>query len=195
MVLENCHLEAEHMAAFIARHRSTLVEFRFEDVSLRNGSWASTLEPLRVLKRMERERDRKALELQRRAEVDRREREGRERRGSEGRSSGETLCDEGASVMDVPCMMESPVRRKISGGVVGGKFAEMEEEPIIMETLEPQEAPGPWIVGMGRGLGVKKWFGGGATTKKMGAGGVVRHERKVSDHLKRVLNGGIFAWR
>jgi len=160
MELENCILDAEQIAAFIARHRGTLVEFRFEDVALRNGDWASTLDPLRKLKKLERTRRRAEFEAQppRRA-LKRRE------------SDEETLCDE----MDVPCIMVSPV----------------DHEPMIMDTLEPQEMSVPWTMGgLSKNLGMRKWFGG-AKSKPNG----VKHERKVSDHLKRVLNGGIFAWR
>jgi hypothetical protein len=74
--------------------------------------------------------------------------------------------------MDVPCML-SP--------------CDLPPEPIIEGTLEPQEEEiGGWPR-LGANLGVKRWFGKG----KMRA----RHERKVSDHWKRVFNGAIFPWR
>jgi hypothetical protein len=150
MTLENCTLDAEQIAAFIARHRQTLIEFRFEDVTLLRGDWHSTLDPLRALKRMERQREAAARRL------------GRERSDSDS-----TLC---AEEMDVPIMLLK-------------EMPSLEDEPIIEETLEPQHPPAQWI---GRGLGMRKWFGG-----RKG----VKHERKVSNHLKRVLNGGFFAWR
>jgi hypothetical protein len=170
MSLENCVLDAEQIAAFIARHRASLIEFRFEDVTLRNGDWAGTLEPLRVLKRLERSRQR----------AERQQEEALRRAASES-----TLCEgQDAEEMDVPVMFLKEV---------GGKGVMFDEEPVIMETLEPQEVPGQWAVGgIGKSFGMKKWFGVG---KAKGNGQGVKHERKVSDHLKRVLHGGIFPWR
>jgi hypothetical protein len=177
MELENCELDSEQIAAFIARHRASLVEFRFEEVTLRNGDWASTLEPLRVLKRLERSRHRRRQQQETAAAAT-------VVTGMRDlcAASDSTLCN--ADEMDVPVMLMKEV---------GKDFDEEEEEPIIMETLEPQEASVPCIMGgLGRNLGMRKWFGG---RKTKGNVGVVRHERKVSDHLKRVLHGGIFTWR
>jgi hypothetical protein len=167
MILENCELDAPQIAAFIARHRGTLTEFRFEDVYLRNGDWATTLDPLRKLKRLERAKHVAALAASQ-----------RRRAGSAG--SEDTLCDEDG-MMDVPCVMHR--EKELSVHV-----CELDEEPVILGTLEPQVVePEPWV------SGVKRWFGVGSRRNE--GPGVRKHERKVSDHLKRVLNGGIFGWR
>ena len=46
MELENAVMDSEQIADFIHKHRRTLVEFNFEDVKLRQGSWDDALEPL-----------------------------------------------------------------------------------------------------------------------------------------------------
>jgi hypothetical protein len=159
MTLENAAMDAEQVAAFVAEHRKTLVEFSFEDVSLRNGDWASALELLRRAKRAE-----------------------ARRRGAphpgmrhEGAASPKLYgaldrrCVVSSDVMDVPCML-SP--------------HDLPPEPVIEGTLEPQvEGPAGGWRALGESLGVGRWFGKG------------RHERKVSDHWRRVLNGSVFPWR
>jgi hypothetical protein len=157
MTLENAVMDTEQVAAFITQHRKTLVEFCFEDVSLRNGDWASTLEPLRELKR---------AEMRARAGSGRPHGHAPRR---EPHSPAHRRCVVSSDIMDVPCML-SP--------------CDLPPEPVIEGTLEPQveEPAGGWQR-LGANLGVKKWFGKG------------RHERKVSDHWKRVLNGSIFPWR
>jgi hypothetical protein len=159
MTLENAAMDTEQVAAFITQHRKTLIEFSFEDVSLRNGDWESTLEPLRALKR---------AEMRRRAGSGGGGR--REDRSPHGLYGAlDRRCVVSSDIMDVPCML-SPY--------------DLPPEPVIEGTLEPQveEPVGGWQR-LGANLGVKRWFGKG------------RHERKVSDHWRRVLNGSIFPWR
>jgi hypothetical protein len=150
LVLENAIMDSEQVASFITNHRQTLIEFSFEDVSLRNGDWQSTLEPLRKLRRSERSRPR----LQPLAY-----------------HPGTYASEE----MDVPCKL-SPV--DLPG-----------DEPLIMDTLEPQDdEPAPWI-GRPKHSGMRRWFDRGNKPPQQ------RHQRKVSDHLRRVFNGNIFSWR
>ena len=46
MELESAVLDAPQISSFISLHRSTLQEFKFEDVRLRSGDWDAALEPL-----------------------------------------------------------------------------------------------------------------------------------------------------
>jgi hypothetical protein len=179
--LQNCALEAEQLAAFITRHRSTLVEFRFEDVSLRGGNWASTLEPLRILKRLERSRAAASLaKLQ--------AREAAEAAAMQMDLDAATDVDD-ETEMDVPCMFVTPTEEVPRGRPWAeerpAKRLMVDEGLIIMDTLEPQPRPQ-----MTQPLTRRKWFGSSAS----GNGGR-RHERKVSDHLRRLVNGGLFTWR
>jgi hypothetical protein len=163
MTLENAAMDAEQVAAFIASHHRTLVEFSFEDVSLRNGDWASTLEPLRAMRRAEMRR--------RRGDEPEEPEERPSPRGLYG--AIDRRCVVSGDIMDVPCMLsphDLPPR-------------DLLPEPVVEGMLEPQEAPtGGWRA-LGANLGVGRWFGKG------------RHERKASDHWRRVLNGSIFPWR
>jgi hypothetical protein len=160
MTLENAAMDTEQVAAFITQHRKTLVEFSFEDVSLRNGDWASTLEPLRELKR---------AEMRRRAGSGGRQRPSQDRSPQQLYGALDRRCLVSSDVMDVPCML-SP--------------HDLPPEPVIEGTLEPQvEGPAGGWRALGANLGVGRWFGKG------------RHERKASDHWRRVLNGSIFPWR
>jgi hypothetical protein len=49
MVLENAIMDSSQVASFISRHRRTLVEFSFEDITLRSGDWDHALEPLQKM--------------------------------------------------------------------------------------------------------------------------------------------------
>ncbi|KAF2668164.1 hypothetical protein BT63DRAFT_425482 [Microthyrium microscopicum] len=151
LTMENAIMDSEQVASFITNHRQTLIEFSFEDVSLRNGDWQSTLEPLRKLRRKERSRPRLQPPLA---------------------LHPATFASE---EMEVPCKL-SPV--DLPG-----------DEPLILDTLEPQdEEPAPWIA-RGKNFGVRRWFDRANNPPPR------RHQRKVSDHLKRVFNGNIFSWR
>ncbi|KAF2424946.1 hypothetical protein EJ08DRAFT_594728, partial [Tothia fuscella] len=49
MDLENAVMDSSQIASFISRHKRTLLEFSFEEVTLRSGDWDDALEPLRKL--------------------------------------------------------------------------------------------------------------------------------------------------
>jgi hypothetical protein len=152
--LQNCVSEAEQLAAFITRHRSTLVEFRFEDVSLRGGNWASTLEPLRVLKRLERSRAAASLaKLQ--------AREAAEAAAMQMDLDAATDVDE-ETEMDVPCMFVTPTeevpRSRPWAEERPAKRLMVEEDLVIMDTLEPQ--PQPQLT---QPMVRRRWFGGSAS--------------------------------
>jgi hypothetical protein len=51
LVLENAIMDSSQVATFISRHRRTLVEFSFEEITLRSGDWDHALEPLEKLRR------------------------------------------------------------------------------------------------------------------------------------------------
>ncbi|QDS71180.1 hypothetical protein FKW77_010162 [Venturia effusa] len=51
LLLENAIMDSSQVAAFISRHRRTLVEFSFEEITLRSGDWDHALEPLEKLRR------------------------------------------------------------------------------------------------------------------------------------------------
>lgn len=51
LLLENAIMDSSQVAAFISRHRRTLVEFSFEEITLRSGDWEHALEPLERLRR------------------------------------------------------------------------------------------------------------------------------------------------
>jgi len=158
LTLQYATMDAEQVAAFISAHRQTLVEFNFEDVSLRKGSWESTLEPLRKLKRSERSNAR----LQAAATA-------------KALPSVYAASELGEGEMYVPCKL-SPLDMPTI------------EEPVIVGTLEPQEAPqqqsSSWL---------GRWLDKGNDGRKLKRKQM--HDRTVSNHLKRVLNGNIFPWR
>jgi hypothetical protein len=153
MLLENAIMDSEQVATFITQHRQTLVEFCFEDVSLRNGDWESTLEPLRKMNRSKRNAAQ-----------------------TRGRVSTHVMKAAVDESMDVPCML-SPI--------------DIPSEPIIMETLEPQEEPRNHWTGVGKSLGMGRWFEKRSRAKKGGYG----KEVGGGDHWRKVLHGNIFAWR
>ncbi|KIW08924.1 uncharacterized protein PV09_00841 [Verruconis gallopava] len=47
MVLNNAVMDSSQVASFISRHKKRLVEFNFEEVTLRSGDWDHALKPLR----------------------------------------------------------------------------------------------------------------------------------------------------
>jgi hypothetical protein len=47
MTLHNAVMDSSQVASFISKHRKRLVEFDFEDVTLRSGDWDHALKPLR----------------------------------------------------------------------------------------------------------------------------------------------------
>ena len=49
MELENAVMDSAQIADFIHKHRRTLVEFKFEDVKLREGDWDHALAPLTLI--------------------------------------------------------------------------------------------------------------------------------------------------
>ncbi|KAF9691920.1 hypothetical protein EKO04_010129 [Ascochyta lentis] len=49
MELENAVMDSAQISNFIETHRRTLIEFNFEDVKLREGSWDDALQPLTVI--------------------------------------------------------------------------------------------------------------------------------------------------
>lgn len=49
MELENAVMDSAQISYFIETHRRTLIEFNFEDVKLREGSWDDALQPLTVI--------------------------------------------------------------------------------------------------------------------------------------------------
>ncbi|TID26538.1 hypothetical protein E2P81_ATG01008 [Venturia nashicola] len=51
LLLENAIMDSSQVAMFISRHRRTLVEFSFEEITLRSGDWDHALEPLEKLRR------------------------------------------------------------------------------------------------------------------------------------------------
>jgi hypothetical protein len=50
MVLHNAVMDSSQVASFISRHRKRLIEFSFEDVTLRSGDWDHALKPLRKIR-------------------------------------------------------------------------------------------------------------------------------------------------
>lgn len=146
-------MDSASVSSFITLHRDGLIEFCFEDVTLRNGDWASTLEPLRKLKRS--------------------------KNGSFKVPPAVTTAfvPHETDFMDVPCKL-SPLDMP-------------EDEPIIMDTLEPQEGDAPWLGATKRSKGMRKWLGLSAPKQAPAYG----HERKVSDHLRRVFGGSVWTWR
>jgi hypothetical protein len=50
LLLENAIMDSSQVATFISRHRRTLVEFNFEDITLRSGDWEDALKPLEKLR-------------------------------------------------------------------------------------------------------------------------------------------------
>lgn len=160
LLLEHATMDSEQVAEFITNHRETLMEFNFEDVSLQNGDWESTLHPLKRLRRNERSKPRLKVV---------------------GSPRG---VFEYPEEMDVPCKL-SPIEV-------------FPDDPIIEGTLEPQdEYPAPWI-GSGKTFGMKRWFDRGNRAILPAIPLVPakrKHERTVSDHLRRVLHGKLFNWR
>jgi hypothetical protein len=47
MILQNAVMDSSQVASFVSKHRKRLVEFEFEDVTLRSGDWDHALKPLR----------------------------------------------------------------------------------------------------------------------------------------------------
>jgi hypothetical protein len=150
LTLQYATMDSDQVASFITAHRQTLVEFNFEDVSLRQGSWESTLEPLRHLKRSERSHSR----LQAAASA-------RELPKMNPSIFGGSVLGEGE--MYVPCKL-SPVDMPC-------------EDLVVMDTLEPQpeelpQQPSSWL---------GRWLDKNPRPTKR------KHERTVSDHLRKVL--------
>jgi hypothetical protein len=141
MMLENAIMDSSQVASFISGHKRTLVEFSFEDITLRSGDWEHALKPLQKMRRAKgtyKDQDLPPLPLH--------------------------------ESMDVPCML-SPL--------------EIESEPRIMETLEPQED------GHGsRGLGVGKWL-----IRRKGGKKLIRKEWSGTEHLRKMLRTSVFPWR
>jgi hypothetical protein len=51
MVLQNALMDSSQVASFVSKHRKRLVEFEFEDVTLRSGDWDHALKPLRKMRK------------------------------------------------------------------------------------------------------------------------------------------------
>lgn len=49
MELENAVMDSTQISNFIETHRRTLIDFNFEDVKLREGSWDDALQPLTII--------------------------------------------------------------------------------------------------------------------------------------------------
>lgn len=146
MLLENATMDSEQVAQFIAHHRPSLVEFCFEDVSLRNGDWESTLEPLRRSNRRKLNKGRTRVRI-----------------------STNALDYAVDDTMDVPCML-SPVP--------------LSTEPIIEETLEPQDEANHYVGGVAKSHRVVRWFDRKTKSSKAAAGGKER-----AHHWRRMLHG------
>jgi hypothetical protein len=144
MVLENAIMDSSQVASFISRHRRTLAEFSFEDITLRSGDWDHALEPLQKM-------------------VSRRDGKNRLKK----RADTPAMLHES---MDVPCVL-SPL--------------EVEAEPRIMETLEPQEE-----FSNSRGLGMAKWLNKRRNNKRQ-----AKREWSGTEHLRKVLRNSVFTWR
>lgn len=50
MVLQNAIVDSSQVASFIRSHRKSLVEFTFEEITLRSGDWDHALKPLRKMR-------------------------------------------------------------------------------------------------------------------------------------------------
>lgn len=46
LMVENCTIDARQISALITRHRRSLTDFEFEDITLRSGDWDEALAPL-----------------------------------------------------------------------------------------------------------------------------------------------------
>ena len=51
MILQNAVMDSSQVASFVSKHRKRLVEFEFEDVTLRSGDWDHALKPLRKMRK------------------------------------------------------------------------------------------------------------------------------------------------
>jgi hypothetical protein len=143
MDLKNAIMDSSQVASFISRHRRTLVEFGFEDITLRSGDWEQALQPLQKLNS-----GRGKGKLRKRAHFPPNE----------------------FDSMDVPCVL-SPL--------------EVEAEPIVMETLAPQQEDE-----YSHRSGMSKWLNKKRINRKQ-----VKKEWGGTDHLRRVLRVGVFTWR
>ena len=144
LLLENAVSDSATINNFIQRHRRSLHEFVFEDITLRNGDWDEVLSSLRA-------RDDTS---QRRVDIE--------------------------MSMNVPCIL-SPIDAP-------PRLVE-DDEPRIMETLEPQDQFQPTTISRG----FAKWLEKRRSKRE-------KRQREMmewtsGEHLKKMLRGGVFGWR